>query len=196
MLEAALKSLLPAVTARYRRIVSPTRSAPPGARCSTSLAMQTVSGPPCCTAPPSGARRVCRHFHNRSHPISHCGSGLPAIIETLDRGLGSADSRAIETLRAALPRDPLELERRYPRTAAELFAWGKSWLDTCQQAFADLNVDPNRVHTVATLVPGAMRGLASERQLGSYAGLDLARRGLTNALVAYLQREHQNIKRR
>jgi len=27
----------------------------------------------------------------------------------------------------------------------------------------------------------------SERQLGSYADLDVARRGLTNALVAYLQ---------
>jgi len=32
-----------------------------------------------------------------------------------------------------------------------------------------------------------MRGLVSERQLGSYADLDVARRGLINALVAYLQ---------
>jgi hypothetical protein len=43
------------------------------------------------------------------------------------------------------------------------------------------------VREVATLIPGAMRGLVSERQLGSYADLDVARRGLTNALVAYLQ---------
>jgi hypothetical protein len=28
----------------------------------------------------------------------------------------------------------------------------------------------------------------SERQLGSYADLDVARRGLTNALAAYLER--------
>ena len=109
-----------------------------------------------------------------------------AIIDTLYHGLATADSRAIENLRAALPRDPRELERLYPRTAAELFSWGKSWLETCQNAFADLDVDPDRVHEVAALIPGALRGLVSERQLGSYADLDVARRGLTNALVAYL----------
>ena len=32
----------------------------------------------------------------------------------------------------------------------------------------------------------AMRGIASEKQLGSYGDLDAARRGLTNAIVAYL----------
>lgn len=111
-----------------------------------------------------------------------------AIIETLYRGLASPDSRAIEHLRAALPRDPRELERLYPRTAAELFSWGKSWLETCQSAFAGLDIDPDRLREVAALIPGAMRGLVSERQLGSYADLDMARRGLTNALAAYLER--------
>ena len=110
-----------------------------------------------------------------------------AIVDTLYRGLASPDSRAIENLRAALPRDPHELERLYPRTAAELFSWGKSWLQTCQTAFAGLGVDPDRVREVAALIPGAMRGLVSERQLGSYADLDMARRGLTNALTAYLE---------
>lgn len=110
-----------------------------------------------------------------------------AIIDTLYRGLASPDSRAIENLRAALPRDPKELERLYPRTAAELFSWGKSWLKTCQNAFAGLGVDPERVQEVAALIPGAVRGLVSERQLGSYADLNMARRGLTNALVAYLE---------
>jgi AcrR family transcriptional regulator len=112
---------------------------------------------------------------------------VSVIIETLYRGLASADSRAIENLRAALPRDPDELERLYPRTAAELFSWGKSWLETCQNAFAGLDIGPDRVHEVAALIPGAMRGLVSERQLGSYADLDMARRGLINALVAYLE---------
>ena len=118
---------------------------------------------------------------------------VAAIIETLYHGLASADSRAIENLRAALPRDPTELERLYPRTAAELFSWGKSWLETCQNAFAGLGVDSGRVREVATLIPGAMRGLVSERQLGSYADLDVARRGLTNALAAYLE---DSVKRR
>jgi AcrR family transcriptional regulator len=109
------------------------------------------------------------------------------IIDTLYDGLDAPDSRAIENLRAALPREHAELERLYPRTAAELRSWGRTWHETCQKAFADLGVDPQRVREVATLIPGAMRGLASERQLGTYADLDEARRGLTNSIVAYLE---------
>lgn len=108
------------------------------------------------------------------------------IVETLYEGLTATDSRAIENLRATLPRDPAELERLYPRTAAELFSWGQGWLETCQKAFADLDVDPGRIREVASFIPGAMRGLTSERQLGTYSDLDAARRGLTNAIVAYL----------
>lgn len=112
---------------------------------------------------------------------------IAGIIDTLYHGLAEPDSRAIENLRAALPRERAELERLYPQTAAELYSWGQSWLETCRNAFADLDVDQDRVREVATLIPGTMRGLVSERQLGSYADLDLARRGLTNALTAYLQ---------
>ena len=115
------------------------------------------------------------------------GDRVASIIDTLYEGLAAPDSRAIENLRAALPRDPSELERLYPQTAAELYSWGQSWLAICHNAFADLDVDPERIREVATLIPGAMRGLVSERQLGSYADPDVARRGLTNALVAYLQ---------
>ncbi|MDQ1551442.1 MAG: hypothetical protein QOD50_864 [Actinomycetota bacterium] len=117
-------------------------------------------------------------------PLRH---RVASIINTLYDGLTATDSRAIENLRAALPRDPAELERLYPRTAAELQSWGRGWLATCQNAFAGLGVDPLRVKEVAALIPGAMRGITSERQLGTYADLDLARQGLTNAIVAYLE---------
>ncbi|OBB63758.1 TetR family transcriptional regulator [Mycobacterium sp. 852014-50255_SCH5639931] len=136
------------------------------------------------------AERRAATFSTLSTPISPDAplrERVGAIIDTLYTGLASPDSRAIENLRAALPRDPDELERLFPRTAAELFSWGKSWLETCQNAFAGLDVDPDRVREVAALIPGAMRGLVSERQLGSYADLDMARRGLTNALAAYLE---------
>ncbi len=112
---------------------------------------------------------------------------VAATVETLYRGLTSTDSRAIETLRTALPRDRAELERLYPRTAAELLSWGEAWEAACQKAFADLDVDPARVREVAAFLPGAMRGIVSERQLGTYTDLDEARRGLTNAIVAYLE---------
>jgi DNA-binding transcriptional regulator YbjK len=113
---------------------------------------------------------------------------VAAIIDTLFDGLTAADSRAIETLRRALPHDGAELERLYPQTAAELQLWGRTWIDACQRAFADVDVDTERMREVATFIPGAMRGIVSERQLGSYYDLDLARSGLTNAIVTYLER--------
>ncbi|MET7771817.1 TetR/AcrR family transcriptional regulator [Nocardia sp. NPDC005366] len=112
---------------------------------------------------------------------------VTAIVDNMYDGLTTGDSRAIENLRAALPRDRGEFERLYPRTAAEFASWGQAWLDTCLRAFAGLDVDPGRVAEVAAFIPGAMRGIASERQLGTYTDLDLARRGITNAIVTYLR---------
>ncbi|MBY8856672.1 TetR/AcrR family transcriptional regulator [Nocardia sp. CA2R105] len=119
------------------------------------------------------------------------GAGLrervTEIVEGMYAGLSTTDARAIETLRAALPRDHAELERLYPRTAAELASWQPLWQNACQNAFADLNIEPARIREIATLIPGAVRGIVSEQQLGSYSDLDEARRGLVNAIAAYLE---------
>ncbi|MFC9997341.1 TetR/AcrR family transcriptional regulator [Nocardia sp. NPDC127526] len=112
---------------------------------------------------------------------------VAATVEILYRGLTASDSRAIETLRAALPHDRAELENQYPRTAAELASWKDAWARACERAFAGLDVDPARVREVAAFLPGSMRGITSEKQLGTYSDLDEARRGLTNAIVAYLE---------
>jgi AcrR family transcriptional regulator len=124
---------------------------------------------------------------SQPNPAVPLADRVSAIIDLLFDGLTAPDSRAIETLRAALPRDGDELERLFPQTSAELQSWGRSWIEACQTAFADVDVDPGRVNEVAAFIPGAMRGLASERQLGSYYDLNVARRGLTNAIVTYLQ---------
>ena len=133
--------------------------------------------------------RFAQTLTGTSHPTpaTPLRERVAAIIELLFDGLSAPDSRAIETLRAARPRDGAELERLYPKTAAELLSWGRSWIEACQLAFADVDVDPERVREVASFIPGAMRGLVSERQLGSFYDLDLARHGLTNAIVNYLQ---------
>ena len=68
---------------------------------------------------------------------------------------------------------------------------GTTWITACQRAFADLDVDPDRVREVAAFIPGAMRGIVSERQLGSFYDLDDARRGLTNAIATYLEQSHR-----
>ncbi|MFF0492016.1 TetR/AcrR family transcriptional regulator [Nocardia sp. NPDC004068] len=109
-----------------------------------------------------------------------------ALIDAMWVGLRLPPSLAIETLRAALPRAQAELERDYPRTAAELASWKPNWDKACQRAFADLGVDPVKVRQVAALIPAAMRGITSERTLGTYGNLDDAREGLVGAIVAYL----------
>lgn len=125
-----------------------------------------------------------------ANPDAPLRERVSAVIDLLFDGLAAPDSRAIETLRAALPRDGAELQRLYPKTAAELQSWGRAWIEACQSAFtvveADVEVDPERIREVASFIPGAMRGLVSERQLGSFYDLDVARRGLTNAIVTYL----------
>lgn len=124
---------------------------------------------------------------SHSTPRAPLRQRVATILDLLFDGLSAPDSRAIETLRSALPREGAELERSFPQTAAELQSWGRSWIEACQSAFADVDVDPERVGEVASFIPGAMRGLVSERQLGSFYDLDVARRGLTNAIVAYLE---------
>ncbi|MCZ4497582.1 MAG: TetR family transcriptional regulator [Marmoricola sp.] len=108
------------------------------------------------------------------------------IVDLLWLGLDTPDVRAMDTLRRALPRERDELERTFPKTAAELATWQAGWIASCQRAFADLDVDPERVREMAAMIPGAMQGLTSERQLSTYSDMDDAKRGLRNAIAAYL----------
>ena len=124
---------------------------------------------------------------SRAAPHGTLAERVAGILDLMYDGLTATDSRAIENLRAALPRDRAELERLFPQTAAELASWQLTWIESCQKAFADLEVDSARVREVALFIPGAMRGITSELQLGSYIDLDEARRGLSNAIVCYLQ---------
>nr|WP_039796451.1 TetR family transcriptional regulator [Nocardia araoensis] len=112
---------------------------------------------------------------------------VAALIHAMAIGLRRPESLAIETLRAALPRDHAELERDYPLTAAELASWKPHWDDACQRAFADLELDPVKVRRVAALIPAAMRGITSERTLGTYGDLDDAIEALIGGIVAYLE---------
>lgn len=109
-----------------------------------------------------------------------------AIVDMLWQALDSPGARAIHHLRLALPHHRGELETEFPRTAQALEAWDTSWNEACEMAFDGLEVDKAKLRRARALLPGAMRGLHSERYLSTYLDLDDARRGLGDALIAYL----------
>ena len=121
-----------------------------------------------------------------AHPGGTLRQRVTGLVDLMLVGLRTPESLAIETLRAALPRDTEELERDFPLTAAEFASWKPGWDDACARAFADLDADPIRVRQMAALIPAAMRGLMSERTLGTYGDLDEAQAGLIDAIVALL----------
>jgi AcrR family transcriptional regulator len=121
-----------------------------------------------------------------SGPARSLEKRVERIVSALWLGLETPEARAIDTLRMALPREREELEQKFPQTAAALAAWQAGWGEACQRAFADLDVDPDRIREIAALIPGAMRGLNSEAHLSTYADLGVARRGLSRAIAAYL----------
>lgn len=111
---------------------------------------------------------------------------IEAVLDLLWRAMDLPASRAIHTLRAALPRSRSELEHSYPETARAIAAWDQAWTATVAGAFDGLGLDPVRVARVRSLLPGAMRGLYNEQFLSSYTDPAEARRGLADALLAYL----------
>ncbi|WP_232680326.1 TetR family transcriptional regulator [Nocardioides sp. R-C-SC26] len=107
------------------------------------------------------------------------------VVANLWRGLDTTDARAMDTLRSTLPREQTEREAQFPKTTAALEGWNAGWAATCEAAFGDLDVPVERVRAVAAFIPGAVRGLVSEEQLGTYTDLALARAGLGEAIIAY-----------
>lgn len=114
------------------------------------------------------------------------GERVEAVVAMLWRALDSPGSRAIHHLRMALPRGRAELEEGFPATAEAVARWDREWTAACEQAFAGLDVDRVRLDRVRSLLPGALRGLHDEQHLSSYVDVDEARRGLVDAVTAYL----------
>ncbi len=116
------------------------------------------------------------------------GERIDAVVRMLWNAMDLPAFRAIRTLREALPRHRDELEEAYPATAAAIARWDASWTATMEQAFAGLDLDPDRLARVRSLLPGAMRGLHDEQFLSSYTDSAEARRGLAEALTSYLEK--------
>ena len=109
-----------------------------------------------------------------------------AIIDLLWEVIDLPESHAIHNLRLALPHQDGDLERTHPKTAAAIASWAAQWAASCKQAFDGLPVDQDKLRRVVALLPGAMMGLRTEQHLVTYVDIDEARRGLTEAVTAYL----------
>ncbi len=136
---------------------------------------------------------VLEHISARGGPLipmppelSTLHARVLAIVEQMWLALDAPGPRAIHNLRQALPGHRAELESEFPRTAAAIVEWDASWTAACEKAFEEFNVDRVKLQRVRALLPGAMRGLHSERHLSTYVDLDDARRGLSDAITAYL----------
>jgi AcrR family transcriptional regulator len=133
------------------------------------------------------------HISERGGPLLPLPSNVPSIavrveliVETMWDAFDKPTLRAIHNLRQALPRERSELEADFPKTAAALMEWDAAWERACRGAFRGAGIDRVRMRRVRALLPGAVRGLYVEQHLGSYADVDDARRGLVDAITAYL----------
>jgi AcrR family transcriptional regulator len=118
--------------------------------------------------------------------VATLGERVALIVETIWNALEKPSLRAMHNLRSALPREWPELEAEYPRTAAALLEWDRRWESACRGVFEGIDVDPVKLGRVRMLLPGAVRGLREEQHLSSFIDVDDARRGLAEALTAYL----------
>jgi AcrR family transcriptional regulator len=109
-----------------------------------------------------------------------------AIIDMLWEAIDLPGSHAIHNLRLALPRQVRDLEKSHPKTAAAIASWDAQWTASCKRAFDGLPVDQDKLRRMVALLPGAMMGLRTEQHLVTYVDIDEARRGLTEAVTAYL----------
>ncbi|MFB4316896.1 TetR/AcrR family transcriptional regulator [Actinomadura sp. 21ATH] len=111
---------------------------------------------------------------------------VDAVVEMLWNALERPASKAITNLRTALPHRPVDLAAAFPRTASALAAWDAEWSATCDRAFEGVPVDRTKVTRVRGLLPAALRGLRDEQNLSTFTDVDESRRGLSEAITAYL----------
>jgi AcrR family transcriptional regulator len=108
------------------------------------------------------------------------------VVDLLWRSLTAPVTMSLYHLRLSLPADRAELERTYPLTAKEIARLDADFAALCERAFEGLPVDAGRLARVRSFLPGALRGIQNEARLSSYLDLDEARRGLADAIKAYL----------
>ena len=111
---------------------------------------------------------------------------VDAVVDLMWRAVQLPSAVAFYQLRAGLPHRREQLEEGFPRTAQAIARWDEEWAALCERSFAGLGIEAGKLMRVRPLLPGALRGLFAEGDLGGSVDVDEARIGLRDALTAYL----------
>ncbi|TWG95114.1 TetR family transcriptional regulator [Nocardioides sp. J9] len=112
---------------------------------------------------------------------------VEAVVDLMWFAVQQPSALAFYQLRANLPHRREQLEQAYPRTARAIARWDEEWAALCERSFAGLGIEADKLMRVRHLLPGALRGLYVEGDLGGYVDVDEGRRGLRDALTSYLR---------
>jgi len=112
---------------------------------------------------------------------------VSATVEWLRRALDSYPARAVQTVRMGLPRDQRALEREFPKTLAALAVVDDAWSALIADMLEGLVASKAKIERVRHLLPAAMHGIQMQADLSTLTDADAARRGLAEAITAYLE---------
>lgn len=109
------------------------------------------------------------------------------IVNTLWNAYDAPTARAVQNLRLLLPYDPDELSEQYPKTARRLRMVDEAWVSQWSKLFEGLSPSTAKVREVATMLPGAVRGVHAQSEMANFGQhTDIARSCLIEAVTAYL----------
>ncbi|OLO99276.1 TetR family transcriptional regulator [Mycolicibacterium porcinum] len=141
---------------------------------------------------------VITEIHSRSwssnEQLSRSGTlreRVTAAIDSVWTYLDTTEGRALTALRTSLPPRRSDVAAEYPQTAAAFAARELDWIQGFDYLMDGLDLDPNQVHRVRSLLPAAIRGLSNEREVGFTSDLEIARAALTDAVVALLSQPRE-----
>ncbi len=132
------------------------------------------------------AARAKPVMSNGRGPATSLHQRIAFIVESLWTSYDWETARAMQNLRMFLPHDRKDLAQAFPATEATFRRLDETWQAMWQELFDDLPVSPTKLRRVRSLMPGAVRGLHTLAQLTTFTDVEEGRRGLIDAVTAYL----------
>jgi AcrR family transcriptional regulator len=111
---------------------------------------------------------------------------VTAIVDRLWLGFDEPNARAVQNLRTSLPHDRMTLAKEFPATAEAWQHFDEVWTTIFDELFDGLVSSKTKLRRVRSLLPGALRGLHTQAQLSTFTDAGEAKKGLIEAVVAYL----------